>query len=41
MYSVLPTSIEKEIMQNGPVEAAFTVYQGLKLVLSALMVTLK
>ena len=41
VYSVLPTSIEKEIMQNGPVEAAFTVYQGLKLVWSALMVTLK
>jgi cathepsin B len=29
VYSVLPTTIEKEIMQNGPVEGGFTVYQGL------------
>lgn len=27
VYSVMPQSIEKEIMTHGPVEAAFTVYQ--------------
>jgi len=27
VYSVMPQSIEKEIMHHGPVEAAFTVYQ--------------
>jgi len=27
VYSVMSSSIEKEIMMNGPVEAAFTVYQ--------------
>ena len=29
VYSVMPSSIEKEIMTHGPVEAAFTVYQGM------------
>ena len=28
VYSVMPSAIELEIMKHGPVEAAFTVYQG-------------